>query len=348
MKMIISNIQLDNYLYLNLHAEEVITSCYFNDGIEGVFLKKLQYETLTRVKNFLANKQKTLKEKGVKYLILDFNNLDFAQNNLFDEIIEIRNLGFKLVFLNITHPLWESLSLKAINNVKNQQDENGNFKTFYFFTAKRDTIYSKEINPTDIFYHYFTERLKGHIHPFNKPHSSSFIYLTSFVNIKEFVSKESAFAYYSIYKLALKIKRHWIDKLETKPTLVGQSLTSTFLVSILAQMLGLQILIIDKVGPITKLYQKLEKHNFDKRSYIIISDFVCLGTEVKITKSLIEFSGGNYLGNASLVKVETLSRKHIDLKNIDRTIAVFSINKENNEELNYFIYTDLIPKSNED
>jgi hypothetical protein len=101
------------------------------------------------------------------------------------------------------------------------------------------------------------------------------------------------------------------------------------------------LLVFDKIGPITKLYNKLENHNFDKRKYIIVSDLVCLGTEVKITKSLIEFSGGQYLGNVSLIKIETLAREDLQLDNIDRTISIFSINRENNEDLKYFIYTNL-------
>ena len=120
-------------------------------------------------------------------------------------------------------------------------------------------------------------------------------------------------------------------------------MSSTFIVSILSKLLNLDILVFDKIGPITKLYNKIEKHNFEQRKYIIVSDLVCLGTEVKITKNLIEFSGGKYLGNVSLVKVETLNRDDLPLENIDRTIATFSITKNNNKVLNYFIYTNLEP-----
>ena len=118
-------------------------------------------------------------------------------------------------------------------------------------------------------------------------------------------------------------------------------MTSTFIVSVLSKLLNLDIVVFDKIGPITKLYNKIDKHNFEKSKYIVVSDLVCLGTEVKITKNLIEFSGGKYLGNVSLVKVETLNREDLKLENIDRTISVFSITENNNQELEYFIYTNL-------
>ena len=74
---------------------------------------------------------------------------------------------------------------------------------------------------------------------------------------------------------------------------------------------------------------------------VVVNLTVFSSTEVKITKNLIEFSGGKYLGNVSLVKVETLNREDLKLENIDRTISVFSITENNNQELEYFIYTNL-------
>ena len=97
---------------------------------------------------------------------------------------------------------------------------------------------------------------------------------------------------------------------------------------------GLLVRLIIFVKPIMKERE-------DKSKYIVVSDLVCLGTEVKITKNLIEFSGGKYLGNVSLVQVETLNREDLKLENIDRTISVSSITENNNQELEYFIYTNL-------
>ena len=161
------------------------------------------------------------------------------------------------------------------------------------------------------------------------------------IDLKKIISNERPFIYYALYRLAIKIKDKWQKELLNNPILVGQSLTSTFIVSVLSKLLNLDIVVFDKIGPITKLYNKIDKHNFEKSKYIVVSDLVCLGTEVKITKNLIEFSGGKYLGNVSLVKVETLNREDLKLENIDRTISVFSITENNNQELEYFIYTNL-------
>lgn len=340
--MIISYIENQQFTYFNLHAEEVISSNYLNDDNQGIYIKSLQFETVNRLLNFI-NETDFISANNI---VLDFDHIEHLQPNILKKIIEIRELKFKLTFINVSENIIESLSLKNVENERNIINDNNGYDKFYFFSDLESTIYNIEIRSDKIFYEDFKNRLKkedAYIVEYNKPHASSFIYLNSFVDLKKFISIERPFIYYALYRLAIKIKAKWQPDLENEPILVGQSLTSTFIVSILSKLLKIDIVIFDKIGPITKLYKKLEKHNFENRKYIVVSDLVCLGTEVKITKSLIEFSGGKYLGNVSLVKVETLSREHLPLDNRDRTISVFSIRENNNRDLKYFIYTNLKP-----
>lgn len=334
--MIVSLIENPKYIYFNIHAEEVISSNYLNDDNQGVYISSLQYETVNRLFTFLESSS-----FDAKNIVLDLDNLEHFQPNIFDKVIEIRDLGYRVILLNVSKNLVNPLSLKTIENQNNQENYKGGYDTFYFFSNLSSDIYGVELKSGAIFYEHFKNVLSKYIDIYNKPHASSFIYLHSFIDLKKFISNETPFIYYVLYRLAVKIKNKWQEELDNNPILVGQSLTSTFIVSVLSKLLKLDILVFDKVGPITKLYNKLEKHNFENRKYIVVSDLVCLGTEVKITKSLIEFSGGKYLGNVSIIKVETLTRDDIKLDSIDRTISVFSISDKNNEELNYFIYTNL-------
>ena len=335
--MIVSFIKTSEYLYFNLHAEEVISSNYLNDDNQGIYISSLQFETVNRLFDFINNST----SNSSKNIVLDFKNIQHLQTNILDKIIEIRDLGYKLIFTNISHAIIKSLSLNTIENSKNLFNQKGGYNIFYFFSQQESDLYEIVINQGNIFYKDFKNRLKKYVDEYQKPHASSFVYLHSFIDLKKFISFESPFIYYALYRLAIKIKNRWQPYLEDEPILVGQSLTSTFIVSILSKLLKLDILIFDKIGPINKLYNKLEKHHFKDRKYIVVSDLVCLGTEVKITKNLIEFSGGKYLGNVSLAKVETLTREDLNLDSIDRTISIFSITDKNNVELNYSIYTNL-------
>lgn len=335
--MIVSLIKNVDYLYFSLHAEEVFTSNYIKDNNVGVYVSSLQFETVDRLFHFL--KDSTFEEQ--KYIVLDFKNISYTQANLLAKFIEIRDLGYKLVFKNVKKDVFEPLSISIIDNDQNVLNSSNGYDTFYYFSSESENIYSIELDEKKIFNSEFERIIKNYIERYNEKHASSFIYLRSFIDLKKLISMERPFVYFALYKLAMKIKYRWNQEIKEKPILVSQSLTSTFIVSILSKLLKLDILVFDKIGPITKLYNKLEKHNFDKRKYIIVSDLVCLGTEVKITKSLIEFSGGQYLGNIALVKIETLTREDLQLDNIDRTLAIFSITRENNEDLGYDIYTNL-------
>ena len=145
--------------------------------------------------------------------------------------------------------------------------------------------------------------------------------------------------------LALQIRKTWGNELINNPILVCLSMNSSYMVSILSSLLKLDVLIFDKIGPINKLYSKPNKIISNEKQYIIVSDLVCLGTEVKIVKNLIQFIGAKCLGNVSLIKIETLKSKDIEKENV--TTAVFSINRKNNKELGYTIFTNLETIDNE-
>lgn len=73
--MIVSLIKTPNYSYINLHAEEVISSNYLNDDNQGIYISSLQFETVNRLFNFL--KQSSAQSNN---LVLDFKT--FKMSNL--------------------------------------------------------------------------------------------------------------------------------------------------------------------------------------------------------------------------------------------------------------------------
>ena len=64
--------------------------------------------------------------------------------------------------------------------------------------------------------------------------------------------------------------------------MICQSLNGSYLASVLSSLLGLDLFIIDGVGPINKLYRSLGATIETGKKYIVVSDVVCLGTEFKI------------------------------------------------------------------
>lgn len=329
--MIISKIKVGNIIYYNLHAEQTVTDVYYSGSNIGINNEQLSKNTLERVAT-------DFKQNNNKYdLILDFDNLNTIQNNLLPTLIEIKKSAKLFAFLNIQKRIIEKLGDKFINGRKNQEI-NGFYKIFYL--TQKFTIEIKD--GSRYFQKKFSSYLKKHsVKPktINSSHFSSSVYISPYIDVKSMIADQNDFFVYSLYILALKIKAHWMKDL-IKPILVCQNLNSAYIASILSSFLGLDILIFDKLGPINKLYSVLDKKVEENKPYLVVSDVVCLGTEVKIAKSLITFLGGKYLGNVTLIRIETLSPKDYDIDEIEQ---VFSVSRNNNP-IKYKITTALDKK----
>lgn len=306
--MIISKLEHPDFIYYDLHSEEVYSN-YINQTNEGIYADRLHSITLERIKDQLSLDDNT------KNLIFDFKNISDTQPNLHSYFGDLKNNRFKILFLNITKDLIKQLEFNSIRNEKNIEDniqvfdtytripkEEEGYKCFYLFENESEVFFNDDFNIFDeIFNKKFKEELKKCREDYTEPHSSSFVYLSSYFNIRKLVSHNKGFAFYSIYKLAIRIiyesrQSAWKTFLSNcnieefnKPTLVCQSLTSSYIVSILANMLNFDVLILDKIGPINKIYNTLNKNIIEDKDYIIVSDLVCLGTEIKIAKISFNF-----------------------------------------------------------
>ncbi len=334
--MIISKIKTKKFVYYNLHAEQVMISSYYNDtnGFLGIYEDLLVSDTIEKV-------LKDVKDFENKNIVLDFNHINnISQNNINKKFYDFINCDYKFVFININKDIIDNLGFGGYSN-KNDDFDEFIYKKICLFKEDLE-IFREKINPNKLFRQNFEDTIANYIIPYNQPHSSSYIYLYSYVDLKDFITNEKQLFLFSMYRLANKIRNRCSQELEKKPILVCQSLNSSLIASILSNLLNLDILILDKIGPINKLYSRLDKTISENKKYIIVSDLVCLGTEVKIVKNLIQFLGGVYLKNASLIKIETLNSEDIDkIDKKDLTIAVFSINKSNNAKLKYKITTNL-------
>ncbi|MPS63852.1 hypothetical protein [Chryseobacterium sp.] len=356
--MIISKTNAGNFTYYNLHSEEVVTSNFLEDINLGIYCDRLQSITMERVNKDIKDSLPTGSN-----IAFDFRKIEAIQSNLDIYFNELRKEGYNIVFLNITKDITKGICHDFFNHPNNLTKDitffdkitldpriKEGYKRFYFYESENN-FYPEDFRIQNIFKEHFKNELKPFSEEHGKQHTSSFVYLTSYINVKSFMSAKKELLMYAVYLLASKVLKEWRKKgpipfyskenkeKQDTPILVCQSLNSAYIVSILSNLLKLDVLILDKIGPINKLYSSFDKHIIDKKNYIVVSDMVCLGTEVKIVKNIIQFLGGSYLGNISLIKTETLKKCHIDRK--DATLAVFSIDRTNYKELKYEIKTDL-------
>lgn len=326
--MIVSKIFWGDTVCYNMHVEQIITSTYLDDGGRGVEDTILTIDTLKRILDDCSSSFCT---------ILNFDKIISFQSNLITVLKQIKDASKNLILINIAEEIVNGQHLNTYQNANNILIENI-YKVIYM--DNNNSIIDYDFYNEELFKLDFKEKLKKHIDSSNKKaHTSSSVYLESYVDVKEFISLDYNFTIFSVYKLALQLKEKWLSTPTfDDPILVCQNSNSAFIASLLSGLLSLDILILDKIGPINKLYKRLGSTIIENKNYIIVSDFVCLGTEVKIVKNLIEFSGGKYLGNVSLIRVETLESTD---KTYEDALSVFEITRANNKDLNYFISTNL-------
>lgn len=326
--MIVSKIFWGDTVCYNMHIEQIITSTYLDDSGRGIEDTILTIDTLKKILEDCSSSLCT---------ILNFDKIILFQSNLITVLKEIKDASKNLILINISE---EIVNEQYINTYKNSNNiiVDKTFKILYM--NDHNSIIDYDFYDQELFKLDFKEKLKKHIHSSGKiAHTSSSVYLNSYVDVKELISLDYTFTIYAVYKLALELKEKWLSKPNRdSPILICQNSNSAFIASLLSSLLSLDILILDKIGPINKLYKRLGSTIIENKNYIVVSDFVCLGTEVKIVKNLIEFSGGKYLGNVSLIRVETLEADDKTYKNV---LSVFEITKANNKDLNYYISTNL-------
>jgi len=338
--MIISKITIDNCLYYHLHAEQTITSAFVDSGNIGISEQLVNETTLIKI----IDDYSIYDEDKPEVLVLNFESTNAIQNNQISKISQLKSLNSNLILINVKKSLIKELTLLSLfNNSNNIIDEDGNFLVFNCFEAgKFQVIYStQEIFKTH-FLNLLTEKdyiksLEGQ----ERYHASSSVYLSKWINIKKIISLDREFFLYAIYNLAIKTYQKWFKDLKTwgddnKPILVCQNLNSSYITSILSTLLRTDIVILDQIGPINKMYSTLDSKIDNNKKYIVVSDLVCLGTEIKIAKSLIEFLGGKYLGNVSIVRIQTIDTNYRSFEDAE---SVFVIDKESNKKIGYEIST---------
>lgn len=331
-------------VYINLHAEQSFTGSFliFNDDIEnniieGVYQSLLKEDTVKRINDFFDSEKKT------KLLVLDFNYIDDIQLNKPDLFVSLKEKTELLTFININKEIIDKVGVSFFNSPSNIT--NGNIYEQFFLTEK-ECNEIQILGTDELFENVFLQKLiecKETQDSGKKKHHSSSVYLPVFLDLKKMMINERPFFIYVVYMLAMKMRIKWeIDDLDeqenNKPILFCQNLNSSYIASILSSFLKLDLLSMDHIGPINKVYSNLKNRIQEGLNYIVISDLVCLGTEVKICKNVINYSGGKYIGNASIVRVETLHPED-DYSNYE---YIFKITKENNSEIGYVIETALM------
>lgn len=114
--------------------------------------------------------------------------------------------------------------------------------------------------------------------------SSTPVHVNKYVNLKPLLEKHVYFQ-----EICYLLYRHIINKCSTPDYIVASSRNSIYIASgLMRYFKTANMIIVDQVSPVTKLsnFSNLDDIK-PKRTYAIIEDFCCMGTEIKTVKSVL-------------------------------------------------------------
>ena len=352
--MIYSKLIKEDIGSISMHAEQVYNNFKKFIDNNGIFDHELTLEPIESISKWLTSETLTIKS-----IILDFHELDNGVN-VGAEFISLVNTfiskGISVCAIRICDRLYGDLKINKLKISYNSRiTETTNNDLFSIFIDSEPFETKEYDNQVRLKYEeLFASKLKDDLMEDNpKKHSnSSNVYLPKYINIKKFIEGKDLL-FFGLYLLCSKaITDNLIPKLEIRgrkfdlekkksihiktPILFYQSLNGAYIASILAKLAVLDLAYIDHIGPINKIYQTVLKTNFKAdNDYLIISDVVCMGTEIQIAKNLIEFNKSEVKGGLSLVKINVINGKSGIISR-----SLYNLSSEKNKEIGYKIETE--------
>ncbi|WP_297423928.1 hypothetical protein [Clostridium sp.] len=349
----------NKYAYINFHAEqsfrELSVLNFTNDvSVEmislGVFCSELKNSAIVDIYERAEKIISNCNNSGIDTLIIDLNRIKQIQINQNDEIhnlimaitsknidIIIINCKFELVsrFNGLNKACELDNDDKMIIGFSNESQEKVKGKIKNIKNEGTSQVISK------ICAEAFNEAIDICCSTnTNEEIDSSQVYTTKYINIKECIEKVEYFPFI-VYRLALSLLESGLissnANKNNQTSIFCHTLNGSYIGSILAYLLGIDILFYDHIGPKNKLYNTYLGNRIDKnKSYLIVTDVICLGSELRSVRTLLEYEGAKFIGTASIVNILTTSSS----RNKNDICSVVEINKDNNPFL-YYIYTDL-------
>jgi len=336
--MLISSLECDKYLIIKLHIEETYNSfAETNDNYLGIYVNNLRDSTIDLINEFLL---KHNAEKQYNNVVLDFSSITDVQNNIADKLIslyvQLLASNVQIIMTNISSEIFNEYKLNtnkiyreiskqgySHNDFYKRTHDSGSFNIF-LYKKREEQANDKNLLEIDFNKMYdeqfkvkFISMLKEITEDNHEDRLSSPVILNKYINVKKLI-EDSNFLLLCLYFFAIElINKGVFDKdkdLNKEIVLFSHTFSGNFISTILSRVLCVDRFFIDHLGPINKIERINFSNKIDKgKKYIIVSDVICLGTEVKIAKNIIEFCGGNVQACISLISIET-TKSETDIK----------------------------------
>ena len=323
----VSAIYKDNFIYLNMHMEQVYTDFLqeysqfdyhdrkYENGFNYMKRDDFTFDTINRLETFLKNNRD-------KNVILDFQGekLRGIQNNMDDKV---RNcITEKVHIINLSTELSQKLNLKIEEDKETIQD---------YQTAFEENKFDNVIELSED----------------QSYECANGVILSKYVNIKKLVENNSDFFKWC-YLLCNNLIQNGLFNMynkneHSKPILLAHTLNGVCIATVISKLMNLEMIYIDHLGPHNRITGMNFLENFRAyQNYLLVVDFVCQGNEILRAQNIVEFIGGKYIGFVSMIKLDIskISESH-SKEDIIKEAVVGISPEEATEKIQYTINTRL-------
>lgn len=343
--MLYSIIEAEGNFYIEIHAEEALRKEIRKDGpaeYQGYYTKSLSSQVLNEIWNYFYNRDNIC-------IILDFDKIDTYTTNantlLKKIILRCVANNSEVILVNVNSELlllFENDSL--LDGVVRALEKE---TTLVSLNVKNELI--DDLNLEDFKQTYFNRRLEAALINMtvttneHEEYTSTPVLLSKYIDVKKFLVEDAAFSRYCIYKLVDNlVSSRVVSKKYNQNrdiTIFFHTLNGALIGVIVADLLGLKTIFLDHLGPINRVYKRDFESKISKNhKYLVVSDVICLQSEISRAQNIIVYNSGHYTGSCSLFYINTNNR-------MNDNICLYEINETNNV-IEYTIMTSLCSRCN--
>ena len=341
-------------VFIDVHYEQVFKSMSLNLSehalsntattpydTKGIYQRKLLKSTVNQMKASLNLEE--LDGYTVFFDMEHISSIDQAANNEFKLLFKGLSKKAAVFVYNVNSDIISKLNML----VGEQYYRNAAEKNYYSITSGEmvSDVFLNSIH--GLAREAFDKRLTSMIRKccdtcIDGKSPSSCVKLTKYINAKKLL-KDLKDAYYIVYKLALILHKEGVlsisDKEDNKDkVLFVHTMNSTVIGAILAQLFGIDLLLVDHLGPYNKLFiDGMEESVDSSKKYIVVTDVVCMGTELSSARTLLNIFGASYHACATIVDIIPVGLTEPEELKIH---ALYVVHHEHNP-IEYTITTDL-------
>ncbi|WP_088227825.1 hypothetical protein [Desulfosporosinus sp. FKB] len=306
----------NNCIYIPLHLNTIF--------FQGEINFEKDYVNLSLVESIFEEVSKT----KAKYYFLDFCRIKMTESRVFEIFADILSSTEKtIIFVNLNNRIsnfihnadcyglviYDKTKTALSNHIGIEFiDSIGNYQEYIIdYKKKIIGLYVKEIV---IMEEQFLE--------------SSSVYSNMYVDIKKIFNNRKMYSLI-IYELCNLVVTHFNKRFDA---LVSSSNNGSALSTIIGKILNKDVLYLMNLGPhLTIRDKELLNSIIPKKRYLFIYDFICLGTEFKITKTVVNTKDADLVGAVGVAKY-----RFEDRENKHKVFSLIDINTDCN--LSYEVY----------